>query len=275
MHLLLVGMNHRTAGIDQREALAFSRDERLVALRALTGDGGCAEALIVTTCNRTEFYVAAADVAAADLRVREAVCRLRNADLLAPGPLRYAAADGDAVRHLFRVAAGLESMVLGEAQILGQIKEAVALAREANGDRAAARPAVRPRPEDRQARTSRDLGQRRRRLGGLRRDRTAALGAGVAGWAAGAGCRRWRDGAARGAAAGAGAGVAPADCQSHRDGRRRARRGGERHRHLARPASPTRSPAWTPSSARPGRRDSSSRPPRSPPRSAPATDSGW
>ncbi len=133
MHLLLVGMNHRTAGIDQREALAFSREERLAALRALTGDGGCAEALIVTTCNRTEFYVAAADVAAADLRVREAVCRLRNADLLAPGPLRYAATDGDAVRHLFRVAAGLESMVLGEAQILGQIKEAVTLAREANG----------------------------------------------------------------------------------------------------------------------------------------------
>ena len=105
MHLLLVGMNHRTAGIDQREALAFSREERLAALRALAGEGGCAEALIVTTCNRTEFYVAAPDVAAADLRIREAVCRLRNADLLAPGPLRYAASDGDAVRHLFRVAA--------------------------------------------------------------------------------------------------------------------------------------------------------------------------
>ena len=130
MHLLLVGMNHRTAGLDQREALAFTRDERLEAHRRLA-ESGCAEAVIVTTCNRTEFYVVHHDTALADACVRDAVQQLRGADLLAPGALRYAAADTEAGRHLFRVASGLDSMVLGEAQILGQIKEAVALAREA------------------------------------------------------------------------------------------------------------------------------------------------
>jgi len=128
MHLLLVGMNHRTAGLDQREALAFTRDERLMAHGRLA-EGGCAEALIVMTCNRTEFYVVHHDVEAADACVRDVVHQLRGADLLAPGDLRYAAADTDAGRHLFRVASGLDSMVLGDAQILGQIKDAVALAR--------------------------------------------------------------------------------------------------------------------------------------------------
>ena len=130
MHLLLVGMNHRTAGLDQREALAFTRDERLEAHRRLA-ESGCAEAVIVTTCNRTEFYVVHHDTALADACVRDAVRQLRGADLLAPGALRYAAADTEAGRHLFRVASGLDSMVLGDAQILGQIKEAVAVAREA------------------------------------------------------------------------------------------------------------------------------------------------
>ena len=130
MHLLLVGMNHRTAGLDQREALAFTREERLVAQVRLAA-GGCAEALIVATCNRTEFYVVHHDEVLADACVRDVVRHLRGADLLAPGALRYAAADTEAARHLFRVASGLDSMVLGDAQILGQIKDAVALAREA------------------------------------------------------------------------------------------------------------------------------------------------
>ena len=130
MHLLLVGMNHRTAGLDLREALAFTRDERLAAHGRLMA-GGCAEALIVTTCNRTEFYVAHRDAESADTCIRDVVRHLRGADLLAPGALRYTAADTEAGRHLFRVASGLDSMVLGDAQILGQIKEAVALAREA------------------------------------------------------------------------------------------------------------------------------------------------
>jgi glutamyl-tRNA reductase len=128
LHLLLIGVNHRTAGIDQREALAFTRDERLDALAALAA-AGAAEALVVTTCNRTEFYVVDRDAGEADRRVRAAVAGLRGADLLAPGPLRHTAVDADVVRHLCRVASGLDSMVLGDLQILGQLKEAIALAR--------------------------------------------------------------------------------------------------------------------------------------------------
>ena len=130
LHLLLIGVNHRTAGIDQREALAFTREERLQALAALAASG-VAEALVVTTCNRTEFYVVDLDTAEADRRVRAAVASLRAADLLAPGPRRYTASGGEAARHLCRVASGLDSMVLGDLQILGQIKDAVALSRGA------------------------------------------------------------------------------------------------------------------------------------------------
>lgn len=130
LHLLLVGVNHRTAGIDDREALAFTQDERLQALATLAA-AGAAEALVVTTCNRTEFYVVDRDPCEADQRVRAAVAALREADLLAPGPLRYTATDLAAGRHLCRVAAGLDSMVLGDLQVLGQVKEAVALARSA------------------------------------------------------------------------------------------------------------------------------------------------
>lgn len=127
-HLLLIGVNHRTAGLDLREALAFTREECVQLLAAVVASGA-AEALVVSTCNRTEFYVADATTEEADRRVRDAVRSLRGADLLAPAPSRYSAVDQDAARHLCRVAAGLDSMVLGDRQILGQVKDAAALAR--------------------------------------------------------------------------------------------------------------------------------------------------
>jgi glutamyl-tRNA reductase len=132
MHLLLIGVNHRTAGLDLREALAFTRDE-CVQLLAAVVSAGAAEALVVSTCNRTEFYVVDATAGSADRRVRDAIVSLRGADMLAPAPSRYTAVDQDAARHLCRVAAGLDSMVLGDRQILGQVKEAAALARATSG----------------------------------------------------------------------------------------------------------------------------------------------
>jgi len=127
-HLLLIGVNHRTAGLDLRESLAFTREE-CVHLLAAVVSSGAAEALVVSTCNRTEFYVVDATPELADRRVRDAIHALRGADLLAPAASRYTAVDQDAARHLCRVAAGLDSMVLGDRQILGQVKEAAALAR--------------------------------------------------------------------------------------------------------------------------------------------------
>ena len=68
-HLLLIGVNHRTAGLDLREALAFTREECVQLLAAVVASGA-AEALVVSTCNRTEFYVADATTEEADRRVR-------------------------------------------------------------------------------------------------------------------------------------------------------------------------------------------------------------
>src|SRR5262245_58101126 len=97
-HLLLIGVNHRTAGLDLRESLAFTREE-CVHLLAAVVSSGAAEALVVSTCNRTEFYVVDETPDLADRRVRDAIHALRGADLLAPSASRYTAVDQDAARH--------------------------------------------------------------------------------------------------------------------------------------------------------------------------------
>ena len=130
MNLLLVGVNHRTAALDDREALALREDEIRTLLSDLTAPGLLDEALVLSTCNRIEFY-AAADGGDADHHIRRAILALRGRDLLAPGPHRYVLEGPAVARHLFRVACGLDSMVLGDVQILGQVKEAYGLARQA------------------------------------------------------------------------------------------------------------------------------------------------
>jgi len=127
MPVAVVGASHRTAPIELRERLAFGRAEVPPALGALAGEAG-AEAVLLTTCNRTEFYLASGGdeaVAAA----REMLARRIGMD---PGDAgwMYVRRDRDAAQHLFRVAAGLDSMILGEPQIQGQVKEAYAVARE-------------------------------------------------------------------------------------------------------------------------------------------------
>ena len=82
------------------------------------------EALVISTCNRTEFYLATDDPDGAAVALRAAVERVKGVDLLPPGPSIYRLDDAAAIRHAFRVACGLDSMVLGEAQILSQLKDA-------------------------------------------------------------------------------------------------------------------------------------------------------
>src|SRR5919106_6781621 len=118
MDLLLVGVNHRTAALDHREALALRQEESSALLGSLTHAGALDEALVLSTCNRTEFYAVSSDVESADRRIREAVLSVRHEDLLAPGPERYLETGPAVVQHLFRVACGLDSMVLGDVQIL-------------------------------------------------------------------------------------------------------------------------------------------------------------
>jgi glutamyl-tRNA reductase len=130
MHLLVVGMNHRTASLAEREALALAPDAaRGVLADALRRDP-IREALVISTCNRTEFYLAADDRDRAAAAIRATVERIKGVDQLPPGPSIYRFDDAAAIRHAFRVACGLDSMVLGEAQILSQLKDAYAMARE-------------------------------------------------------------------------------------------------------------------------------------------------
>jgi glutamyl-tRNA reductase len=129
MPLIALGLNHLTAPVSLREQVAFDADAASVALRELSGEAGVEEAMILSTCNRTELYVGVSEGA-------EGVPQawLNRHHRLTPGKLDeflYRYDEDAAVRHMFRVATGLDSMVLGEPQILGQVKEAYQLARGA------------------------------------------------------------------------------------------------------------------------------------------------
>jgi glutamyl-tRNA reductase len=128
VHLLLLGASHRTTPIEIRERLDFSSRGLETAVRALADRPSAAEAVVVSTCNRAELYVACAEPATA---VDDLLGFLSEFHHLAPEQIKphlYSRIDRDAVRHLFRVSSGLDSMVVGEPQILGQIKEAYGVA---------------------------------------------------------------------------------------------------------------------------------------------------
>jgi glutamyl-tRNA reductase len=118
--LFLVGLSHKSAPIEVRERVALSADALKAALLELSASDGVEEAFVVSTCNRVEVYVHATAEAPAR---RFFTARAPQAE-----DHLYACAGTDAVRHLFRVSASLDSMVLGEQQILGQVKEAYGLA---------------------------------------------------------------------------------------------------------------------------------------------------
>ncbi|MGH9606822.1 MAG: glutamyl-tRNA reductase [Terracidiphilus sp.] len=126
--LVLVGVNHKTAPIELRERIAISRDELAEAARTLAAMPGVVECMIVSTCNRVEL-LAAVDGPAVD--PAQFLFRQFAVDAATLAPHLYEHRDRDAVRHLFRVAASLDSMVVGEPQILGQVKEAFAVAHAA------------------------------------------------------------------------------------------------------------------------------------------------
>lgn len=127
MALFTLGINHRTAPLTVREQVAFHAEELRRALGELSGSGRVMEAAILSTCNRTELYCQADDPQAAVHWLAD----YRHVPFGEIEPYLYTHPERAAVRHAFRVASGLDSMVLGEPQILGQMKEAVRIAREA------------------------------------------------------------------------------------------------------------------------------------------------
>jgi glutamyl-tRNA reductase len=122
----ILGINHKTAPVALREKVAFSEDRLIAALRTLRQESGVAEVVILSTCNRTEVYWAGS-ASGAELSSWLEKHHGNNLDLASS---LYIHQESRAVEHAFSVASGLDSMVLGEAQILGQLKDAYRVAQE-------------------------------------------------------------------------------------------------------------------------------------------------
>ncbi len=132
MHLLLVGISHRTAPVDLRERVDFQTRGVAAALRALAARGSAREAVVVSTCNRAELYVACDEATATRQDLVHFVGDFNGVASTDIAPHVYEVVDLDVARHLFRVAAGLDSLVMGEPQILGQVKDAHTYATDAH-----------------------------------------------------------------------------------------------------------------------------------------------
>ena len=128
--LFLLGINHDTAPVDLRERLNFSEGDLSETLVALSTRPGCGEAVVLSTCNRVELYVRCDDLDEARTELTRFLSDFHGVDPASLAPHLYSLASSEAAQHLFRVAAGLDSLVVGEPQILGQVKEAYTTASE-------------------------------------------------------------------------------------------------------------------------------------------------
>lgn len=138
MNLLILGLNHNTAPLSLRERVSYGPDEledSLNMMRAMlspSDKGGLSEVAILSTCNRTEIYCAANDADLISSSLQHFIAEQKQIRLQELEEHLYIYKGEEAARHAFRVASGLDSMVLGETQIVGQIKKAEKIARETN-----------------------------------------------------------------------------------------------------------------------------------------------
>jgi len=131
MKLVLIGINHRTAPVEVRERMNIPEDHLAAALSDLTHREGIREAMILSTCNRVEVTACSEENAEPGPILRSFLADCHHCDLTPFEHYFYKLNQEEVVTHLFRVASSLDSMILGEPQILGQVKQAFALAREA------------------------------------------------------------------------------------------------------------------------------------------------
>ena len=126
MSINVLGLNHKTAPIDIREKVVFNREEISLTLGKLKKIKGVNEVVVLSTCNRTEIYTEN------DSDNEQVIHWLNNNQIGVKDylPYTYTYSQNDAVKHLFRVASGMDSMVIGETEILGQVKDAYKLANE-------------------------------------------------------------------------------------------------------------------------------------------------
>lgn len=130
LHVVLVGLSHKTASLEIRERVSFSSQQLPNALASLSTrlEGG----VILSTCNRTEIYTVSATPEIASTEIQEFLREFHNIDVNHISQYLYEQFDRNAVRHLFNVASGLDSMILGESEILGQIRNALTVAANNN-----------------------------------------------------------------------------------------------------------------------------------------------
>jgi glutamyl-tRNA reductase len=130
MKLHLAGVSHKTAPVEVRECLAFREETLTGALQDLRSYQGVTEAVILSTCNRVEITLTTDDAADPQAIVRSFLSAYKRLDQTEIAPYLYRHEGRDAIHHLFRVASSLDSMVVGEPQILGQLKAAYAVAKD-------------------------------------------------------------------------------------------------------------------------------------------------
>ncbi|KAF0181025.1 MAG: glutamyl-tRNA reductase [Nitrospirae bacterium] len=135
MSILVVGLNHKTAGVTIRERLAFSEQKLEDGLLGIHALPDVQEAALLSTCNRVEIYASARSVEAAENQIKDFLAAFHGMARADFESSLYVHAEADGIRHIFRVGASLDSMVLGEPQILGQLKDTFdyALTRKTTG----------------------------------------------------------------------------------------------------------------------------------------------
>ncbi|MGG1575346.1 glutamyl-tRNA reductase [Fictibacillus sp. NRS-1165] len=130
MHILVVGLNYKTAPVEIREKVSFNSNEMDHALKALRERKSVLECTIVSTCNRTEVYAVVDQIHTGRYYLKSFLAEWFSIDSNDLNPFLFIREEEIAVEHLFRVAAGLDSMVLGETQILGQVRDSFLLAQQ-------------------------------------------------------------------------------------------------------------------------------------------------
>ena len=129
--IIIIGINHKTAPVELREKLSFTESQLTRSLAFCREQSRIYECAILTTCNRTEIYAVGTDQESLCQLIMQMLAEIKDIDTEAVRPNLYIYAQDKAVQHLFTVTAGLDSMILGETQILGQVKDAYAKANEA------------------------------------------------------------------------------------------------------------------------------------------------
>jgi len=140
--LVVVGLSHHSTPVEVRERFAFTPAEALASLRGLRARGVAREAVLLSTCNRTEYYLDLASGAAGEAQVMEELAARAGLSVPETAAYSYVLRGRAGVEHLFRVAASLDSLIVGEAQIQGQVREAYERAARAEGGEALVGPVL-------------------------------------------------------------------------------------------------------------------------------------